>query len=129
MTMTTEDEAGAYDEETDSASLRKYARIFQVHPRTILRHLKGEGNPTWHRALNPQIKVIDVAKGLDIPPGIIRNLLKRQDTILNAREAAATLDMPLQGFKHRYYKAIIRGHKFTRWLRSQLISEHVLRNM
>lgn len=111
---------------TETAPLNLIARKFQVHPRTILRHMQGP-NPRWHKGHNPDLNIREVGAALDVSPAVIRDALNKKDTILTSREAAAVLDMPHQGFKHKHYKAIIRGHKFTRWLRSQLITEHTFR--
>jgi hypothetical protein len=127
MTKEDDDVGVVYE---DTAPLLQIARVFQCHPRTILRHLQGPGsNPSWYRAYNPDLKLTEVAKALDVPLGILKKVMNKQDSVLTAREAAATLDMSYQSFKHQVYPALIRGHKFTRWLRTRIIDEHIRRNM
>ncbi len=108
-------------------SLTEAARIFRVHPRTILRAIAHEHNTYWHEDVNNQmVSIPNIAKAYNTTVQTIRAVLENRDTFLLPDEAAKALGIRPRTFRDRRiagrYTKIGQGG-IARYLHSKIISD------
>lgn len=108
-------------------TLAQAAKIFRVHPRTILRAISGEHNTYWSEDINDQVMAIsDIADAYNMTPRTFVAIIESRDSLLTADEAAAVLGIKPRTFRDRLiagrYKKIGRGG-ITRYLQSKIFSD------
>ncbi len=108
-------------------TLAEAAKIFRVHPRTILRAISGEHNTYWSEDINSQVMAIsDIADAYNMTPKVFVSIIESRDSLLTADEAAAVLGIQPRTFRDRLiagrYKKIGKGG-ITRYLHSKIVSD------
>ena len=108
-------------------TLAQAAKIFRVHPRTILRAISGEHNTYWSEDINDQVMAIStIADAYNMTPRTFIAVIESRDSLLTADEAAAVLGIKPRTFRDRLiagrYKKIGRGG-ITRSLQSKITAD------
>lgn len=108
-------------------TLAEAAKIFRVHPRTILRAISGEHNTYWSEDINNQVMAISkIADVYNMTTRAFIAVIEDRDTLLTADEAAAVLGVKPRTFRDRLiagrYKKIGKGG-ITRYLHSKIASD------
>jgi len=101
------------------------ARALSVHPRTVLRHVKNNVGAYWAKGYNPDVSVDDlvVNMGANIPA--LLRALDGTDELLNPKQAAEYLQVPLRTFSFRKYEAAVRIGKTVRYSSIDIANEHI----
>ncbi len=108
-------------------TLADAAKIFRVHPRTILRAISGEHNTYWSEDINNQVMAIsDIAEAYGMTANNLVAVIENRDSLLTADESAAVLGIKPRTFRDRLlsgrYKKIGKGG-ITRYLHSKIVSD------
>jgi hypothetical protein len=82
-------------------TLEKVASLFRVHPRTILRAIKGEHNTYWYEDSNSEPQSTEkIAEVYGMRHAALLAVIQGRDTLLNAAEAAKALGMAPRTFRN-----------------------------
>jgi len=108
-------------------TLAEAAKIFRVHPRTILRAISGEHNTYWSEDINGQVMAIaDIAEAYNLTSRAFVAVIESRDSLMTADEAAAVLGIRPRTFRDRLlngrYTKIGKGG-ITRYLHSKIIAD------
>lgn len=108
-------------------TLAKIAKLFRVHPRTILRAIAGEHNTYWSEDINDMsLAISDIAKAYNVTSQTLVAVIEDRDSLLTADESAAVLGIQPRTFRDRLlsgrYKKIGKGG-ITRYLHSKIIKD------
>lgn len=101
------------------------AETLKVHPRTVLRALKGEVNTYWAEGHKVDILLSELGRAYDFDTQYFERVLRGKDELFKPREAAEFLDIQIRVFKYRTYPALIRRGGVVRYSRRILASYHV----
>jgi len=85
--------------------LGRLAEILKVHPRTILRALTGEENPSYNEGETEEM-VLDeseVCQKLQIPPKVWKRVKGNKDSFLKRKEVIDLHEISTSTFKRRQY--------------------------
>ena len=86
-------------------TLRNAALAFRVHPRTIVRAIKGVHNTYWTEDIDDDYYSIEeIAKSYGIRPAALRAVFEGRDVPLRADEAAKELGMAARTFRKHMKK-------------------------
>ena len=83
-----------------TVKLEEAAKAFGVHPRTILRAIKGAHNTYWYEDSNSDdIEIADIARAYGTTPKALVAVFEGRDSLLLADEAAEVLSMAARTFR------------------------------
>jgi hypothetical protein len=89
---------------TQQITLEAAAKVFRVHPRTVVRALSGEHNTYWTEDINHDMhtldRLADAYKG--ITPDDIKRILEGRDELLKPEEAAELIGVQPRTFYDTY---------------------------
>lgn len=110
-------------------TLAAAAKLFKVHPRTIVRAVADDYNAYWTPDSDEDIyEIADIAAAFGVKDHLIRCLLDERDELVTAQEAAAYLGIAGRTFRVRVregrYDKIKRGG-ITRYRKSQVIEDAI----
>lgn len=110
-----------------SIPLIRAAKVFKVHPRTILRAIAGQHNTYWSEDINnDKVSIYDIADAYGTTAQTLRAVIENRDELLTPAEAAKKLRIAPRTFRDRLiagrYKKISSGG-ITRYLRSKIIED------
>jgi len=109
----------------ETLKLNELAEVLNVHPRTVLRHVKGDMGAYWAKGYNPDICVDDLVLSMGANlPALIR-ALEGKDELLTPRQASEYLIVPHRTFSFRKYKAAVRIGKTVRYSSIDIANEHI----
>lgn len=108
-------------------TLAEIAKLFRVHPRTILRAIAGEHNTYWSEDINDMtLAISDIAKAYNVTSKTLVAVIEDRDSLLTADESAAVLGIQPRTFRDRLssgrYKKIGKGG-ITRYLHSKIVAD------
>ena len=94
-----------------TVTLEEAAKVFGVHPRTILRAINKAHNTYWSEDNNEDvIQIADIATAYGIKPYALVAVFEGRDSLLRADEAAEVLSMAARTFrKHLDNQAVKWG--------------------
>ncbi len=99
-----------------NVTLERVAEVFSVHPRTILRALKGKHNTYWFEDINEDLYSIeDIAKVYGMTTPHLVAVIEGRDKLLRADEAAEDLGIAARTFR----KHLKRGSTPAKWGRAK----------
>lgn len=112
-----------------SISLIRAAKVFGVHPRTILRAIAGQHNTYWSEDINnDKVSIDDIAAAYGTSARILRAVIENRDELMTPTEAAEKLRIAPRTFRDRLvagrYKKIGRGG-IARYLGSEIINDAI----
>ncbi len=110
-------------------TLEAAAKVFRVHPRTILRALSGQHNTYWTEDSNhDRLSVEDIADVYGTTAQTIRAVVEKRDNLLRPDEAAKVLGIRPRTFRDRVqagrYDRITNGG-IVRYLHSKLVTDAI----
>ena len=83
-----------------TVTLKVAAHAFRVHPRTILRALKGEHNTYWYEDSDKDEMIIaEIAHAYGMSTAQLVAVLEKRDSLLRADEASKVLGMAARTFR------------------------------
>jgi hypothetical protein len=112
-------------------TLEAIAKVFKVHPRTIVRALAGKHNTYWTEDINhDRYSTAEVAKVYGMNHNALIRVLEGRDELYTPKEAAKELGIADRTFRDRLtrgqYKVIGYGG-ITRYLRSKIVEDAIAR--
>ena len=115
-----------------TVTLEEAALAFRVHPRTILRALKGKHNTYWYEDSNSEPQSIAViAEAYGTKDYALVAVFEGRDVLLRADEAAKELGMAARTFRKHLNKGMGTkwgkiGHGgITRYLQSKILNSAI----
>ena len=100
--------------------LNEVARVFAVHPRTILRAITGNINEYWTEGHNPEVDLTKVAKAYGCTVFDLKAILEGRDSLLTPDQAAAELQVQPRTFRNHKPRHLKSGG-IVRYLRSVIV--------
>lgn len=83
-----------------TVTLGKAALAFRVHPRTILRALKGEHNTYWYEDSDTElVNIAEIAHTYGTTTAHLVAVMEKRDSLLRADEASEVLGMAARTFR------------------------------
>ena len=118
-----------------TVTLGKAAIAFRVHPRTILRALKGVHNTYWYEDSDKEVMIIaEIAHAYGTTTAHLVAVIEGRDSLLRADEAAEVLGMAARTFrKHLKIKGVperlgrVGYGGITRYLETRINSAAIAR--
>ncbi len=110
-------------------TLEAAAKIFRVHPRTIVRALSGNHNTYWSEDINHDMYAIDqiAIKYAGITVADILRIIEGREALLKPAEAALVLKMRPRTFRGYVTNNAIKGRVsnggVVRYLQSKVITQ------
>lgn len=108
-------------------TLEAAAKVFRVHPRTIVRALTGEHNTYWSEDINHSTySVSDIADVYGTSVEEINRVIEGRDAFLKPDEAAELLGIRPRTFRDRKgrYRKVGNGG-IVRYVRSKIIEDRI----
>lgn len=109
-------------------TLEGAARVFGVHPRTILRAISKEHNTYWYEDSNEDmLSVADIAEAYGVREIALNAVFEGRDSLLRADEAAKILGMAARTFRKHLHNddgtnwGRVASGGITRYLRSRIM--------
>jgi hypothetical protein len=112
---------------TQQITLEAAAKVFRVHPRTVVRAMSGVHNTYWTEDINHDMHTLDRLAGAyeGITPDDIKRILEGRDELLKPNEAADLIGVQPRTFRTYVTDRKIRGRvksgRIVRYLRSKVI--------
>ncbi len=115
-------------------TLEAAAKLFRVHPRTIVRAISGEHNTYWYEDSNHDMYAISaIAETYDMTLADLTRVIEGRDTLLKPQEAAAEMRMQPRTFRTHVFEDKIRGRisngRVVRYLRSKIVDQSIARSL
>ena len=83
-----------------TVTLGEAARVFRVHPRTILRAINQSHNTYWTEDSDSDVmQIADIAKAYGVKPYALVAVFESRDSLLRADEAADVIGMAARTFR------------------------------
>lgn len=101
-------------------SLNKMATLLGCHPRTVLRAITGEKNPSWSESYNPEFDIADIAKAYHCNKEFLEAALRGEDKLLNPSDAAKKLKVTERCLRYRPIEPLIRRGGVVRYLKTTI---------
>ena len=116
---------------TTTVTLIGAAKIFDVHPRTIVRAISGQHNTYWYEDINEDVFAVkDIAEAYGMSPAELGRCLEGRDKLIKPDEAAVLLGIQPRTFRDRVqagkYRKVTNGG-VVRYLRSKIIADKIAR--
>ena len=105
-------------------SLEQAASLLGVHPRTVLRRLLSEANPSTSDWGARKCTVEQLGEAFRVQPERLVHFLTGRDLMMTLQEAADHLSLAKDTFWHRDYPAVIRSAGITRYSRHDVMNHH-----
>lgn len=105
------------------------ARLFGVHPRTIVRAISGQHNTYWTEDIDEDLfAVADIARVYNLYDAELIRVIEGRDKLLTPDEAAKVLSIRPRTFRDRVkagrYRKISNGG-IVRYLRSKILEDKI----
>lgn len=112
-----------------SITLEAAAKLFQVHPRTIVRALTGKHNTYWTEDIDEDLfSVTDIADAYAMNPKALLRVIDGRDELIKPDEAAVLLNIKPRTFRDRVkagrYEKVANGG-IVRYLRSKIVEDAI----
>ena len=108
----------------DKITLIGAAKLFQVHPRTIVRALSGEHNTYWYEDINEHLySVKDIAEVYGMTQFELSRCIEGRDRLLKPSQAAKELNIGVRLLRLRAKNGKIKKHghgNIVRYLQSKV---------
>lgn len=112
---------------TTNITLIGAAKVFDVHPRTIVRALSGDHNTYWYEDIDEHLySVADIAAAYGITAHELVRCIEGRDELIKPNEAALLLNIEPRTFRKRvkagqYKRAACGG--VVRYFKSKILED------
>ena len=101
-----------------TAKLNLVATALKLHPRSVLRRVKGRENPYWTPRYNCVLDLCEVSRACNVDLEILQKaIVTRGECLLTQAEAAELLNIHPRTFRWRKYEPIVAFGKTRRYYR------------
>lgn len=102
--------------------LNRAAKIFGVHPRTLLRHVEGDVTAYWVPSrggvvYDPPLDIDALCDALDMDPAILRRVQRGTDELMKPPAMAKYLGLKIATFRYHSPPPVIKFKNLVRYSR------------